>query len=127
MEITKLEEEREMLLKEIGLIKEMRRGSVTEQFLSIRLRDKKKPTLRGPYYVHTTKVGGKTISKRLKLEELEKYRMEVKNFRHFQELIRRLIETNEDISDFKPTNEVDGIKKKLQKPSKGRLKKRLMD
>lgn len=119
-----MEKERDLLKKEMLKIGDMRRGSVTEQFLAVKQKGKKAPVLRGPYYTYTRKEGGKTIGFRLNEKaELEKYRRETGNFRKFQEISRELIETNEKICDLKPTvkeNETDEIKKKLQKASKKR-------
>jgi hypothetical protein len=127
MDLARWEEERETLMKGISRIREMRRGSVTEQFLPVKLKGLKNPVLRGPYYVHTTKISGRTVSKRLNLTELEKYRKEIDNFHCFQELVKKLIVANEKIADFKPADNqpINESKKKLPRRFKQRLRGKL--
>ena len=49
----KLQQTRHEILTHIGLIEEMRRGSVTRQFLKIKLKGQKDPALAGPYALFT--------------------------------------------------------------------------
>jgi len=97
MKLAKKEKERKALVKNIGQIKGMRRGSVSEQLFRVKLKGKKGFSRRGPYYIHTTKIAGKTIGKRIRPEEVKKYRKEINNFRKFQKLTRRLVEVCEEI------------------------------
>lgn len=47
--LSKLRQARQDLLAHISLIEEMRRGSVTRQFLKTRIKGKSEPNLTGPY------------------------------------------------------------------------------
>ncbi len=64
-----LEQKRERVLEQMRAIRSMRRGSVTEQYLKVPHKGKQKPVVRGPYWVHTWKDGGKTVGQRLSREE----------------------------------------------------------
>lgn len=72
--VKEVEKRRREILKEMGGIRSMRRGSVNEQFLKVPQKGKKEPVLRGPYYVFSRFEKGKgTKSYRLdegKVEEL---------------------------------------------------------
>lgn len=79
----------------------MRRGSVTEQYLKVPLKGKKEPVKRGPYYVYSCKVKGRTCSRRVRGREMDRLRREVENFHRFQELSQELIEVSEKICDMR--------------------------
>jgi hypothetical protein len=96
--IQKLRQARQEILAQIALIEEMRRGSVIRQFLKIKLKGKRKPTLSGPYALFTFQLKGKTISRRLHdLEEIRRLEQQVENYHIFQRLCRRLVEIGEAI------------------------------
>lgn len=96
--LQKLREARQEILAQIALIEEMRRGSVIRQFLKIKVKGKRKPTLSGPYALFTFKLKGKTISRRLHdLEEIRRLEQQVENYHIFQQLCRRLVEIGEAI------------------------------
>jgi hypothetical protein len=119
--IQKLEEKRGKIKKGLIEVGDMRRGSVTEQYLPVKHKGKKEPVLCGPYYVFSTKVGGKTVGQRLQIgSELEKVRREVGNFHRFQDLCKDLVEVNERICELRPSpkDEQRPLKKKLQRRSK---------
>jgi hypothetical protein len=100
--LQRLREARQGILDQIGLIEEMRRGSVIRQFLKIRLKGKRRPVLCGPYALFTFKKKGKTISRRLHdLEEIRRLEQQVENYHLFQRLCRRLVEIGEAICDEK--------------------------
>ena len=94
--LSKLRDARQDILAQIALIEEMRRGSVIRQFLKIKLKGKRKPTLSGPYALFTFKQKGKTVSRRLHdLEEVRQLEQQVENYHIFQQLCRRLVEIGE--------------------------------
>ena len=96
--LSKLRQTRQDILTQIALIEEMRRGSVIRQFLKIKLKGKRKPTLSGPYALFSFKQKGKTISRRLHdLEEIRPLEQQVENYHIFQQLCRRLVEIGETI------------------------------
>jgi hypothetical protein len=59
-----LEQQRQMLLRQLGPLRELRRGSLTEQFLTVKHTDGSQ-VRRGPYPLLTRKEGKKTVSVRL--------------------------------------------------------------
>jgi len=117
--LEELEKKRESLKMEIIKIGNMRRGSVSQQFVPVQHKGEKMPILKGPYYVYTAKQKGKSIGKHLKVgPELEKYRREVNNYHRFQQLIRELVSVNEKICELSPLprendkSEIEELKKK---------------
>ena len=113
-EVQGLEKQRENILAAIGRIGDMRRGSVSEQYFRMDLKGQQEPVRRGPYYVFSYKVQGKTRSRRVRGAEKEKLRREVENFHRYQELSQKLIEINERICELKPMEDQSEGKKKLQ-------------
>ena len=116
--LEELEKKRESLKMEIIKIGDMRRGSVSQQFVPVQHKGEKMPILKGPYYVYTAKQKGKSIGKHLKVgPELEKYRREVNNYHRFQQLIRELVSVNEKICELSPLprendkSEIEELKK----------------
>ena len=63
--LTKLRQMREQILSRITLIEEMRRGSVTRQFLKVKRKRQSEPLFTGPYALFTYKKGGKTVGRQL--------------------------------------------------------------
>ncbi len=126
-EIKELEAKRDKIKKELIKIGDMRRGSVTEQYLPVKHKDRDDLVLCGPYYVFTTKIGGKTIGRRFQVgPELGKIRREVRNFHYFQEKCKELIALNEQICELRSLpsrvlgDEEGQVKKKLRKRYKRR-------
>jgi hypothetical protein len=94
----------------------MRRGSVVEQFVETVRKDGSK-SRRGPYYLHSYKEKGKTISRRLPdRNEVARYRAQIQAFRRFQEVTSRLLEIGEQISELLMAQ--DGVKKTSRRKSK---------
>jgi hypothetical protein len=59
-----LRQQRQQLLQQLSGLQELRRGSLTEQFLMVKRKDGSRVT-RGPYPLLTRKHGQKTLSRRL--------------------------------------------------------------
>ena len=119
-EVQELERRRQELLQQMAQIGDMRRGSVNEQYFEVQQLGRKTPLRRGPYYVFTCKVQGKTYSRRVRGVEVQKLKQEVDNFHHYQQLSRELMEVNERLCDLRPV-EAPGPGKKN---SLGRSSKR---
>ncbi len=104
--LTKLRQARQEILTHIGLIEEMRRGSVIRQFLKIKLKGQKDPTFAGPYALFTCKKNGRTVSRRLHdPQEIRRLEHQVQNFHTFQNLCRRLVEISEKICEARERKE----------------------
>ena len=95
----KLESRRQQVLKELAELGGMRRGSITEQFVESIGRDGVKKR-RGPYYVHTYKEKGKTVSRRLTdPQQVTLRQKQIDAFRRFQELTAELLRIGEQAAD----------------------------
>jgi hypothetical protein len=125
-----LERQRADILKQIGELGDMRRGSLVEHYLpcgkaSCRC---KKPGHRGhgPYISFTRKVRGKTQTRQLRAGYcLDKIRGEVETFHRFRELSDRLIAINEAICELRPVPGTGTeVKKTLRYPSRKKSSKR---
>lgn len=100
--LERLRQRRLELLARIGLIEEMRRGSVTRQFLKVRLKNQTEPVLSGPYALFTRKSEGRTVGRRLQdPEEIRRLEQQVENYHTFQGLCRQLVEVSEQICENK--------------------------
>jgi len=98
--LEKFRQARQEILTRIALIEEMRRGSVTRQFLKIKLKGRKDPIFSGPYALFTCKKNGRTVGRRLhEAEEISRLEHQVQNFHSFQNLCRRLVEISEKICE----------------------------
>lgn len=97
--IEEIEKRRKEILREMGGIRSMRRGSVNEQFLKVPHKGKKEPVLRGPYYVFSRHEKGKgTKSYRLTPQkEVDNARWDVEAYRGFRELCREYEELTEEL------------------------------
>jgi len=119
-ETSRIEARRREILKEVGEMRSMRKGSVTEQFLQVPQKGKE-PAIRGPYYTYTKKVKGKTVGRRLKSTEVERFKDDVKAFHRFQALCKEYAELNERLGEMEgKTMEGEG-KKRLRRGAKQSL------
>lgn len=59
-EIRRVEARREEILKEMRSLRGMRRGSVMKQHLRVKVKGKREPEARGPYWLYTRKEKGKS-------------------------------------------------------------------
>ena len=83
-----LEEKRERVLEQMRAIRSMRPGSVTEQYLKVTHKGKRKPVMRGPYWVYTRKEAGKTVGQRLSREDAEQVKKDIEAHRKFVALCK---------------------------------------
>ena len=116
-EIGKIEVRRREILKEMGEIRSMRKGSVTEQFLRVPQKGKE-PAKRGPYYTYTKKEKAKTVGRRLKAKEVERFKDDVAAFHRFHGLCQEYAELTERLGDIEGTIGEGEEKKMLRSPSK---------
>lgn len=130
-DLPELELKRSELLSQITSLGDFRTGSIT----SIRGRCGK-PNCRchqpnhpghGPNFRLTRKRKGKTVSETfLSSAALTKAQREVAEFHHFQQLVRELLEVNEQICRLRPVSEQPATAqgKKRPKPSSARSPKK---
>ena len=114
-EIKRVEARREELLKEMRSLRGMRRGSVMEQHLRVKVKGKKEPELRGPYWLYTRKEKGKSVGKRLSESEALRCRAEVESFHRFQALCREYSELSERLGELERRLDEGGEKKKRRR------------
>jgi hypothetical protein len=94
-----LEQHRQQLLQQLSGLQEIRRGSLTEQFLTVKRRDGSR-VKRGPYPLLTRKQGQKTVSQRLTDPALVPlYRQQIQAMRQFESVVDGLVQVGEQLSD----------------------------
>jgi hypothetical protein len=95
----KLEQQRQGLLRQLAGLPQLRRGSLTEQFLMVKHADGSE-VKRGPYPLLTRKEGQKTVSKRLSDPALVPvYRKQIQAMRDFDGVVDQLVRVGEQLSD----------------------------
>ncbi len=95
----KLEQQRQALLQQLSGLREVRRGSLTEQFLAVKHADGS-VVKRGPYPLLTRKQGQKTLSLRLKDPELVPvYRRQIQAMRDFETVVDQIVRVGEQLGD----------------------------
>ena len=100
-----LDEKRERVLEQMRALRSMRRGSVTEQYLKVQHKGKRKPVVRGPYWVYTWKEGGKTVGQRLSREEAARIKKDVEAHKKFVALCKEFETLTMRLGDV----EVEGV------------------
>ena len=113
--LEKVERRREEILKEMRAIRAMRKGSVMEQYLPVKQREKTEPVLRGPYWLYTRKEKGRTVGRRLSREEAEGVRGEVEAGHRFQALCREYEELTERLGELERELAKAGREKKRRR------------
>ena len=94
-----LEHQRQALLERLSGLRELRRGSLTEQFLTVKHADGSL-VKRGPYPLLTRKEGKNTVSLRLSDPELVPlYRQQLHAMRQFEAVVDQLVRIGEQLSD----------------------------
>ena len=89
----------QQLLQQLSGLQELRRGSLTEQFLMVQRKDGSR-VQRGPYPLLTRKRGPKTISRRLTDPHLvPRYRPQIQARRPFATVVGKLVQVGEQRSD----------------------------
>ena len=94
-----LEQQRQGLLRQLADLRELRRGSLTEQFLTVTHADGSK-VKRGPYPLLTRKEASKTVSVRLTDPALVPlYRQQIQAMRQFEGVVDQLVRLGEQLGD----------------------------
>lgn len=96
---SKWEQQRQHLLQQLTGLPQLRRGSLTEQFLTVKRKDGS-TVKRGPYPLLTRKEGHKTVSKRLTDPMLVPvYRQQIRAMRQFDQVVDQLVQVGEQLSE----------------------------
>jgi hypothetical protein len=94
-----LEQQRQGLLRQLADLRELRRGSLTEQFLTVKHADGSS-VKRGPYPLLTRKQASKTVSVRLTDPALVPlYRQQIQALRQFEGVVDQLVRLGEQLGD----------------------------
>lgn len=131
-----LERKRESLYRKLEDIGDIRRGIISVNYRKCGKANcacaKKGHRGHGPQYLWNTTIKGKSYAKNIKLgSELEKYMMEIANHHNFLKYCEEIVELNEKICDLRPVREIgdkdelEGLKKKLQKHFMKKYKEKL--
>ena len=94
-----LEQQRQGILKKMGALRTMRRGTVSEQFLAVPHKGQAQPVLRGPYYLWQYWEHG--VPKRQRLHgasEVKAAREEVAAHKEFERLCDQYVCTAEALA-----------------------------
>jgi transposase len=123
---SQLHARRRELLSQIEDLDQIRRGSITEQFVESVRKDGTK-VRRGPYTLYSFKdKGGRTVSRRLSdPAQIAHYRSQIEAFRQFQQCTAELLSLGEALSD--QALQEPGAEKKTpttQRPAKARTRSR---
>jgi hypothetical protein len=118
--IAQLHTQRRALLDQIENLEQIRRGSITEQFVEAVHQDGTK-VRRGPYVLYSYKdKGGRTVSRRLKdPQQIAHYRSQIAAFHQFQQCTAQLLRLGEVLSD-RALEDAEGQKKTRSAGSKSR-------
>ena len=93
-----LERKRQEILEEMATITRMRRGTVNEQHFEVRQRDGS-VVRHGPYFLYSRTEKGRSFSKRIGAEEVQRYREETQQCRRFKELSNRCVLICEELAE----------------------------
>ena len=98
--------ERERILRELGGLEELRRGSVVAQYFPRPRRGKEVTAVRGPYPLFSCKRGGRAVGFRIHSEaELRRLERQVGDFHRFRRLCQRLVELGEALCELREDQE----------------------
>ena len=122
----RLEHRRQGLLQQLADLRELRKGSLTEQFLRVKHADGS-IVQRGPYPLFTRKEGGRTLSVRLSDPAVASlYRQQIQALRQFETVVGQIVGVGEQLSDLavaevvqKKTDGGTGAKRRGASPGPG--------
>ena len=103
-----MDQRRQEMLTELAGLTRIRRGSVTEQYVEVAGR-RGRVLRRGPYPLYSFKTSGRTVSRRIRAEQVAVYRAQIAAGRRFQELTRELMELGESLCE--QDTQVGAVKK----------------
>ena len=131
-----LQKQKGYLFKKLGEVGNFRRGTISVNYRKCGKKNcvctKEGHPGHGPQYLWSTTLKGKSLTKNLRLgPELQKYKEDIDNYHQFQRLCNEIIQKNEQLCNLQPvariedTNELEELKKNLQRYFLKKYKKRL--
>ena len=117
--IPEIEQRRTRILEEMADIRSMERATLSKQMLRVKHKGKKDPVLRGPYFVLARWENGKTRSRRVRGEELQRLQQEVANHERFMTLCEDFMELTQRLGELEreDASEHEALKKGLKSRS----------
>jgi hypothetical protein len=112
--VRQIEQRREVVLRELGAMRSMRRGTINEQFLRVPHKGKAAAGRCGPYYVLSRAEGGKTVSRRLTSpQQVAQARTDVAAYQRFVALCQEYERLTEQLGQLECAEaDADGKKKR---------------
>jgi hypothetical protein len=120
MTVQELEAKRERCLAGMRSIRSMRRGTISEQYVPRSRQGKKTGEMRGPYYVLSRNVRRKTVSERLRADELAQARVDVEQYKAFVGLCEEFVSLTAQLSVVERAEAALDQEKKRRKSSSNR-------
>ncbi len=113
-----LEARRNAILEEMRSIRSMKRGTINEQYFKTRLKGRKGIVHQGPYYVLSRREGEKTVSKRLRVAELEQTQKDVAEYKRFLGLCQQFERLTARLGELERSEQgLEQEKKRFRSPS----------
>lgn len=94
--LPQLIQKREDILQQIQSIDRLRRGTLSEQFFTKKL--KGKSVRRGPYYVLQCFIKGTKRSERVSAQQAQQAQQDVSNYQRFQQLADQFVEVTDQVT-----------------------------
>ena len=114
--VRQLEQRRERILEQLREIRSVRRGTISEQYLKVPHKGQAEPVLRGPYYVLSRHLDGKTVSQRLTSpEQVAQARADVAAYHRFVALCREYEQVTEQLGQVERAGGGQGQEKKRRR------------
>ena len=111
--VRQMEQRREAVLRELGAIRSMRRGTINEQFLTVPRKGRAQAGRCGPYYVLSRWEGGKTVSRRLtNPQQVTQARADMAAYQRFVALCREYERLTEQLGQLERAGAEGGGEKK---------------
>jgi len=125
MNFENLSLKKESILKHVADLGPMRKGNIT--FQMVQTKNKKGEVVkRGPYPLYSFKKKGGTISKRLRMSQVDEYQKQIDEFRNLKKLATELVETSQQMSDM-IVSENEDVKKTSNHSLKFKKRRRLKE